>query len=222
MTPSAEWARVGDIRTVGWCCTRRDAREAIDGILRWAADRGVDVVGLPDEVARIDASATAVPRRRSGEAQRSHREPRWRWHDAARHAPDHRQRRTGPRRQLGRPRFLAEVDVPIFPPPSELSTPTTTASRDAPLWRLASSGTASLAFNDIALIRVPGTAAQPSDARRGTALRAVRGGRGRRLNPDRIDCVPVRRRQDLSSPRVRRGCSSSRSRRTLRSTARCS
>ncbi|NRQ32170.1 NAD(+)/NADH kinase [Nonomuraea sp. NN258] len=39
---------------------QRDSKEAMDTILSWAAGRGVTVLGLPEEVGRIDCSAVAV------------------------------------------------------------------------------------------------------------------------------------------------------------------
>lgn len=38
----------------------RDSKEAIDTIVEWARNRGCPVLGLPDEVGRIDCSAVAV------------------------------------------------------------------------------------------------------------------------------------------------------------------
>ncbi|MEV0352495.1 NAD(+)/NADH kinase [Nonomuraea sp. NPDC050680] len=52
---------MGMVGTVGLVLhPRRDSKEAIDTILRWAAGRGVTVMGLPEEVGRIDCSAVAV------------------------------------------------------------------------------------------------------------------------------------------------------------------
>lgn len=52
---------MGMVGTVGLVLhPRRDSKEAIDTILRWAAERGVTVLGLPEEVGRIDCSAVAV------------------------------------------------------------------------------------------------------------------------------------------------------------------
>jgi NAD+ kinase len=50
-----------DIRTVGMVLhPHRDSAEAVNTILRWAADRGVTVLGLADEVGRLDCTAVAV------------------------------------------------------------------------------------------------------------------------------------------------------------------
>lgn len=52
---------MGMVGTVGLVLhPQRDSKEAIDTTLGWAAGRGVTVLGLPDEVGRIDCSAVAV------------------------------------------------------------------------------------------------------------------------------------------------------------------
>ncbi|MCA2222457.1 NAD(+)/NADH kinase [Nonomuraea aurantiaca] len=52
---------MGMVGTVGLVLhPRRDSKEAIDTILSWAASRGVTVMGLPEEVGRIDCSAVPV------------------------------------------------------------------------------------------------------------------------------------------------------------------
>lgn len=52
---------MGMVGTVGLVLhPRRDSKKAIDTILKWAAERGVTVLGLPEEVGRIDCSAVAV------------------------------------------------------------------------------------------------------------------------------------------------------------------
>lgn len=52
---------MGMVGTVGLVLhPRRDSKEAIDTILSWAAGRGVTVMGLPEEVGRIDCSAVPV------------------------------------------------------------------------------------------------------------------------------------------------------------------
>ncbi|MGW0804642.1 NAD(+)/NADH kinase [Nonomuraea sp. NPDC002799] len=52
---------MGMIGTVGLVLhPRRDSKKAIDTILRWAAGKGVTVLGLPEEVGRIDCTAVAV------------------------------------------------------------------------------------------------------------------------------------------------------------------
>ncbi|WP_043639077.1 NAD(+)/NADH kinase [Nonomuraea candida] len=52
---------MGMVGTVGLVLhPRRDSKKAIDTILRWAAAKGATVLGLPDEVGRIDCTAVAV------------------------------------------------------------------------------------------------------------------------------------------------------------------
>ncbi|MFC5817631.1 NAD(+)/NADH kinase [Nonomuraea harbinensis] len=52
---------MGMVGTVGLVLhPQRDSKEAIDIILGWAAGRDVTVLGLPEEVGRIDCSAVAV------------------------------------------------------------------------------------------------------------------------------------------------------------------
>ncbi|MEV4219404.1 NAD(+)/NADH kinase [Nonomuraea sp. NPDC049725] len=52
---------MGMVGTVGLVLhPRRDSKQAIDTILRWAGARDATVLGLPDEVGRIDCSAVAV------------------------------------------------------------------------------------------------------------------------------------------------------------------
>ncbi|MFI7699736.1 NAD(+)/NADH kinase [Nonomuraea sp. NPDC049480] len=52
---------MGMVGTVGLVLhPQRDSKKAIDTILRWAAGKGATVLGLPEEVGRIDCSAVAV------------------------------------------------------------------------------------------------------------------------------------------------------------------
>jgi NAD+ kinase len=52
---------VEDIRTLGMVLhPRRDSRQAVSTILGWAADGGVTVLGLAEEVGRLDCTAVAV------------------------------------------------------------------------------------------------------------------------------------------------------------------
>lgn len=52
---------MGVVHTVGLVLhPKRDSAAAIDTIIKWAANRDVTVLGLPDEVDRIDCSAVAV------------------------------------------------------------------------------------------------------------------------------------------------------------------
>ncbi|MFI9597820.1 NAD(+)/NADH kinase [Nonomuraea sp. NPDC052265] len=52
---------MGMVGTVGLVLhPQRDSKKAIDTILRWAAEKGATVLGLPEEVGRIDCSAVPV------------------------------------------------------------------------------------------------------------------------------------------------------------------
>lgn len=52
---------MGMVGTVGLVLhPQRDSKKAIDTILRWAAAKGVTVLGLPEEVGRIDCTAVPV------------------------------------------------------------------------------------------------------------------------------------------------------------------
>ncbi|KAB8190037.1 NAD(+)/NADH kinase [Nonomuraea phyllanthi] len=52
---------MGMVGTVGLVLhPQRDSKKAIDTILRWAAEKGVTVLGLPEEVGRIDCTAVPV------------------------------------------------------------------------------------------------------------------------------------------------------------------
>ncbi|QYC41053.1 Inorganic polyphosphate/ATP-NAD kinase [Nonomuraea coxensis DSM 45129] len=52
---------MGMVGTVGLVLhPERDSKKAIDTILRWAGAKGATVLGLPEEVGRIDCSAVAV------------------------------------------------------------------------------------------------------------------------------------------------------------------
>jgi NAD+ kinase len=51
-----------EVRSLGLVLhPRRDSSEAVGSILRWAAGRGVTVLGLAEEVGRIDCAAVVVP-----------------------------------------------------------------------------------------------------------------------------------------------------------------
>jgi NAD+ kinase len=149
---------VGLVHTVGLVLhPRRDSLPAIDTIMKWADSRDVTVLGLPEEVGRISCGAAAVP---EGElAERSAllvslggdgtmlRTMRL---IAGRNTPV-----LGV--NLGRLGFLAEIDVDELP--GALSAidehrysvePRMAVRADLP------TGVTVTAFNDIALVRVPG------------------------------------------------------------------
>jgi NAD+ kinase len=53
---------MGMVNTLGLVLhPRRDSEIAIEAVLKWAATRGGTVLGLPEEIGRIDCSAVAVP-----------------------------------------------------------------------------------------------------------------------------------------------------------------
>jgi NAD+ kinase len=53
---------VREVRTLGLILhPARDAADVVDTILRWAASRGVTVLGLPDEVDRLQCAAVSLP-----------------------------------------------------------------------------------------------------------------------------------------------------------------
>jgi NAD+ kinase len=135
---------------------RRDSKEAIDTIVSWAAGRGATVLGLPEEVGRIDCSAVAVGPdalvQRSdllvslggdGTMLRTMRLI------AGRPTPV-----LGV--NLGRLGFLAEIDVRELP--ATLSAIADHAYTVEPRMaiRTCLDGTDVTAFNDIALARIPG------------------------------------------------------------------
>ena len=148
---------MGVVRTVGLVLhPRRDAREAIDGVLRWAADRKVEVVCSPEEVERIDATAIAVPddelAKRSelivslgGDGTMLR---------AMRLAVGSDVPVLGV--NLGRLGFLAEVDVPDLPAALSAVDAHHYSVEGRTAVEACFLGRSSLAFNDIALVRVPG------------------------------------------------------------------
>ena len=45
---------------------RRDSAEAVEAVLRWAADKNAEVLGVGDEIKRLKCAATAVSARELG------------------------------------------------------------------------------------------------------------------------------------------------------------
>ncbi|MEO3867675.1 NAD(+)/NADH kinase [Nonomuraea sp. B12E4] len=148
---------MGMVGTVGLVLhPQRDSKKAIDTILRWAGDNGVTVLGLPEEVGRIDCSAVPVDAASlveradllvglggDGTMLRTMRLL------AGRPTPI-----LGV--NLGRLGFLAEIDV------DELAATLSAIDRHQytiePRMAIRSeiAGTEVTAFNDIALVRIPG------------------------------------------------------------------
>ncbi|MEV7013610.1 NAD(+)/NADH kinase [Streptosporangium sp. NPDC051022] len=149
---------MGMVETVGLVLhPRRDSKVAIDTIVEWARGRGVTVLGLPEEVGRIDCSAVAVApgtlvRRADllvslggdGTMLRTMRLI------AGQPTPI-----LGV--NLGRLGFLAEIDVDGLPPALSAIDDHryTVEPRMAVCTSLPGAG-AVTAFNDIALVRIPG------------------------------------------------------------------
>jgi len=145
----------------------RDSAEAVAAVLGWAADKGAEVLGVGDEIMRLNCAATAVPARELG--RRS---------DllvslggdgtmlrAMRLADGQRAPVLGV--NLGKLGFLAEVDVPDLP--RALSAIDRKDFTIEPRLAIdAQIGSVSVtAYNDVAVVRVPGE---------GSAVVAVRVG----------------------------------------------
>ncbi|MBN9739687.1 ATP-NAD kinase [Amycolatopsis sp. A1MSW2902] len=135
---------------------RRDAKAAVDAVLDWAAGRGIEILGIDDEIARVDCSATAVQSAELGKRSdlvvslggdgtmlRAMRLA------DGQHAPV-----LGV--NLGKLGFLAEVDVPDLP----LALSAIDREEFTVEPRLAVDarfgGRIETAFNDVAVVRVPG------------------------------------------------------------------
>ncbi|MDP9799896.1 NAD+ kinase [Catenuloplanes nepalensis] len=149
---------MGMVHTVGLVLhPKRDSKIAIDTIVEWARARGVTVLGLPDEIARIDCSAVPAGEEElldrsdllvslggDGTMLRSMRL------SAGRSTPV-----LGV--NLGRLGFLAEIDVDDLPDTlSRIDGHDFTVESRMAITTLVPDGTEVTAFNDIALARVPG------------------------------------------------------------------
>ncbi|MFD2473227.1 NAD(+)/NADH kinase [Amycolatopsis silviterrae] len=135
---------------------RRDSKAAVDAVLGWAAGRGIEILGIVDEIARVDCSATGVQPAELGKRSdlvvslggdgtmlRAMRLA------DGQHAPV-----LGV--NLGKLGFLAEVDVPDLP----LALSAIDREEFTVEPRLAVDarfgGRIETAFNDVAVVRVPG------------------------------------------------------------------
>ncbi|UKD56302.1 NAD(+)/NADH kinase [Amycolatopsis sp. FU40] len=135
---------------------RRDSKAAVDAVLGWAAGRGIEILGIADEIARVDCSATAIQPAELGKRSdlvvslggdgtmlRAMRLA------DGQHAPV-----LGV--NLGKLGFLAEVDVPDLP----LALSAIDREEFTVEPRLAVDarfgGRIETAFNDVAVVRVPG------------------------------------------------------------------
>jgi NAD+ kinase len=148
---------MGAVNTVGLVLhPRRDPTTAIQAIIGWASARSVSVLGLPDEIARIDC--TAIPVEPNALAERSDILVSLGGDGTMLRAMRLIMGRPAPVLgvNLGKLGFLAEIDVAELP--RALSAfdghEFTVEPRTAVAARL---GDADVhAFNDIALVRIPG------------------------------------------------------------------
>ncbi|WP_036331503.1 NAD(+)/NADH kinase [Microbispora sp. ATCC PTA-5024] len=149
---------MGMVSTVGLVLhPQRDSKEAIDTIVEWARTRGGTVLGLPDEVGRIDCSAVAVDAQTlvnkadllvslggDGTMLRTMRLI------TGRPTPV-----LGV--NLGRLGFLAEIDVEdLAPALSAIDNHEYTVEPRMAVRATGKDGQMVTAFNDIALVRIPG------------------------------------------------------------------
>ncbi|MGC5011855.1 NAD(+)/NADH kinase [Streptosporangium sp. DT93] len=149
---------MGMVKTVGLVLhPQRDSKVAIDTIVEWARGRDVTVMGLPDEVGRIDCSAVSVDTETlieradllvslggDGTMLRTMRLI------SGRKTPV-----LGV--NLGKLGFLAEIDIDELPPAlSAIDNHDYTVEPRMAVCVTLPDGTMMTAFNDIALVRIPG------------------------------------------------------------------
>jgi NAD+ kinase len=149
---------MGMVHTVGLVLhPRRDSKFAIDTIIDWARQREVTVLGLHDEIGRIDCSAVAVDDTQlidqatllvslggDGTMLRTMRLIEGRKTPVL-------------GVNLGKLGFLAEVDVPGLPAAlSAIDEHRFTVESRTAVSAVLPDGTLVNAFNDIALVRIPG------------------------------------------------------------------
>ena len=135
---------------------QRDSAEAVDAVLRWAAGNGAEILGIGDEIKRLNCAATPVTASTLGSRS-----------DlvvslggdgtmlrAMRLADGHRAPVLGV--NLGKLGFLAEVDVPDLPRAlSAIDRKDFTIEPRLAIDAIIGSA-AVTAFNDVAVVRVPG------------------------------------------------------------------
>ncbi|MFC9970720.1 NAD(+)/NADH kinase [Spirillospora sp. NPDC127200] len=149
---------MGMVDTVGLVLhPRRDSKIAVDTIVGWAADRGRTVLGLPDEIGRIDCSA--VPVSAESLAERADLLVSLGGDGTMLRCMRLASGGTVPVLgvNLGRLGFLAEIDVDELP--GALSGIDAHRYQIEPRMSVTArlpDGRAVSAFNDIALVRVPG------------------------------------------------------------------
>src|SRR5215211_1091542 len=149
---------MGLVHTVGLVLhPERDSKMAIDTIIGWADQRAATVLGLRDEVARIDCSAVAVDPAEL--VERASLLVSLGGDGTMLRTMRLLDRRTTPVLgvNLGRLGFLAEVDVVDLPAAlSAIDEHRYTVEGRAAVSTTLPDGTAVTAFNDIAVVRVPG------------------------------------------------------------------
>lgn len=149
---------VGLIRVVGLVLhPRRDCAPAVDTIIRWAGERDVTVLGLGDEIGRIDCAA--VPVTEAELADRAGLLVSLGGDGTMLRAMRLVHGRDTPVLgvNVGRLGFLAEVDLPDLPAAlSTIDEHQYTVEPRTAVGTVLPDGTAVSAFNDIALVRVPG------------------------------------------------------------------
>jgi len=149
---------MGLVHTVGLVLhPERDSKTAIDTIIGWAKQRSATVLGLRDEVDRIDCSAVAVDPAEL--VERASLLVSLGGDGTMLRTMRLLDRRTTPVLgvNLGRLGFLAEIDVVDLPAAlSAIDEHRYTVEDRAAVSTTMPGGTAVTAFNDIAVVRVPG------------------------------------------------------------------
>jgi NAD+ kinase len=144
---------------------QRDSAEAVEAVLGWAARNGAEILGIGDEIKRMNCGATAVSARELG--RRSDLVVSLGGDGTMLRAMRLADRQRAPVLgvNLGKLGFLAEVDVPDLPRAlSAIDRQDFTVEPRLAIDALVGSTTVT-AFNDVAAVRVPGE---------GSALVAVR------------------------------------------------
>jgi NAD+ kinase len=149
---------MGMVKVVGLVLhPRRDCGSAVDAIVNWATERGVTVLGLPDEITRISCNAVSVPAEEMVERAGL----------LVSLGGDGTMLRTmrlveGRKTpvlgvNVGRLGFLAEVDLPDLKDAlSAIDEHRYTVEPRTAVRTVLPDGREVTAFNDIALVRVPG------------------------------------------------------------------
>jgi NAD+ kinase len=149
---------MGMIQVVGLVLhPRRDCVPAVDAILAWAAQRHVTVLGLPEEIRRIDCAA--APAAADELVDRSHLLVSLGGDGTMLRTMRLVEGRKTPVLgvNVGRLGFLAEVDLPDLPAAlSGIDAHDFTVEPRTAVRTVLPDGTPVSAFNDIALVRTPG------------------------------------------------------------------